>query len=68
MLRRAFTKRDKRVWKNNSHAPHGPARKVTCEDIQQVRRLARNPEIGTYLHSMAYDAVHDAFMTLPALD
>jgi hypothetical protein len=50
---------------DKSHAPHEPARKVTFEDIQEVRRLARNPEIGAYLHSMAYDAVHDAFMALP---
>jgi putative transposase len=33
---------------DKSHAPTRPARKVTFEDIQEVRRLARNPEIGAY--------------------
>jgi len=33
---------------DKSHAPHEPARKVTFQEIQEVRRLARNPEIGAY--------------------
>ncbi|MFL5586868.1 MAG: helix-turn-helix domain-containing protein [Ktedonobacteraceae bacterium] len=28
--------------------PHEPARKVSFQDIQEVRRLARNPELGAY--------------------
>ncbi len=33
---------------DKSHAPHEPARKVTFQEIQEVRRLARNPDIGAY--------------------
>jgi len=33
---------------DKSHAPHEPARKVTFEDMQAVRRLARNPDLGAY--------------------
>jgi putative transposase len=33
---------------DKSHAPHEPARKVTFQEIQKVRRLARNPEIRAY--------------------
>ncbi len=28
--------------------PHEPARKVSFQDLQEVRRLARNPELGAY--------------------
>ncbi len=34
--------------KDKSHAPHEPARKVTFQEIQEVRRLARNPDLGAY--------------------
>jgi transposase len=34
--------------KDKSHAPYEPARKVTFGDIQEVRRLARNPDLGAY--------------------
>src|SRR5947209_11643859 len=33
---------------DKSHAPHEPARKVTFQDIQEVRRLARNPDLGAF--------------------
>jgi transposase len=33
---------------DKSHAPHEPARKVSFQDIQEVRRLARNPDLGAY--------------------
>ena len=33
---------------DKSHAPTRPARKVTFQEIQEVRRLARNPDIGAY--------------------
>jgi transposase len=33
---------------DKSHAPHEPARKVTFEDMNEVRRLARNPDLGAY--------------------
>lgn len=43
-----WAKEGREGLKDKSHAPHEPARKVTFEDIQEVRRLARNPEIGAY--------------------
>ena len=33
---------------DKSHTPHEPARKVTFQDIQEVRRLARNPDLGAF--------------------
>lgn len=36
--------------KDKSHAPHEPARKVTFQDIQEVRRLARNPDLGAFCY------------------
>ncbi|MBA2286423.1 MAG: helix-turn-helix domain-containing protein [Ktedonobacteraceae bacterium] len=33
---------------DKSHVPHEPARKVTFQDIQEVRRLARNPDLGAF--------------------
>ncbi len=33
---------------DKSHAPNAPARKVSFQEIQEVRRLARNPDIGAY--------------------
>jgi hypothetical protein len=33
---------------DKSHAQHEPARKVSFQDIQEVRRLARNPDIGAF--------------------
>ncbi len=33
---------------DKSHAPREPARKVSFQDIQEVRRLGRNPELGAY--------------------
>jgi transposase len=43
-------------WATEGHAglddtppiPHEPARKVSFQDIQEVRRLARNPDLGAY--------------------
>ncbi len=43
-------------WATEGHAglddkppiPHEPARKVSFQDIQEVRRLARNPELGAF--------------------
>jgi putative transposase len=43
-----WAKEGKEGLKDRSHTPHEPARRVTFEDIQEVRRLARNPEIGAY--------------------
>jgi hypothetical protein len=34
--------------KDKSHARREPARKVTFQDIQEVRRLARDPDPGAY--------------------
>jgi len=47
-LLKRWAKEGREGLKDKSHAPHEPARKVTFEDIQEVRRLARNPEIGAY--------------------
>lgn len=33
---------------DKSHVPHEPARKVSFQEIQEVRRLARNPDLGAY--------------------
>lgn len=33
---------------DKSRAPHQPARKVSMQDMQEVRRLARNPALGAY--------------------
>jgi transposase len=33
---------------DKSHAPHELARKVSFQDIQEVRRLARNPDLGAF--------------------
>src|SRR5260370_17750399 len=33
---------------DKSQAPKAPARKVTFQHIQEVRRLARNPELGAF--------------------
>lgn len=33
---------------DKSNAPTRPARKVSFQDIQEVRRLARNPDLGAY--------------------
>jgi transposase len=33
---------------DKSHVPHEPARKVSFQEIQEVRRLARNPDLGAF--------------------
>jgi len=43
--------------KDKSHVPHEPARKVTFEDIQEVRRLARNPDLGAFRVMAALEQV-----------
>src|SRR5437879_12524579 len=52
-------------WATEGHAglddkppvPHEPARKVTFEDIQEVRRLARNPDLGAYRVMAAHEQI-----------
>jgi len=33
---------------DKSRAPHNPARKVTMRDINEVKKLASNPDLGAY--------------------
>lgn len=40
---------------DKSHAPHNPARKVTLRDMQEVKRLQINPELGEYRVSAALE-------------
>lgn len=33
---------------DKSHAPHEPVRKVSFQEMNEIRRLARNPELGAF--------------------